>query len=232
MRAQRIFAVYFIYMQHPHFKNELVAIEKGFLAVGCDEVGRGPLAGPVVAAACVLDPESIGKYCSKNKWYARVRDSKMTSEEEREVLLEKILEHTLAHGLGIIWQDQIDKINIHNASLLAMRRAVEDLLSKLAHNTPSRSRRIVIFVDGRFTIPGLPNIEQKSIISGDAQVLSIAAASIIAKVHRDNIMKELHKKFPDYGFSRHKGYGTKQHKLAIKKHGITEVHRKSFMKVL
>ena len=213
-------------MQFPDFKNELKRLAEGFAcAAGCDEVGRAPLAGPVVAAACILDPASIGRYRSKNKWYARVRDSKTTSAEEREILAQKILKHTLAWGVGEVWQAEIDKINIHHASLEAMRRAVENMRENFS------SEKIFLFVDGKFKIPKL-NMTQENIIDGDAKVLSISAASIIAKVHRDGIMKKLHQKFPNYGFATHKGYPTRAHKAAIAKWGIQTVHRKSFIKSL
>ena len=213
-------------MQFPDFKSELECFEKGYsLVLGCDEAGRGPVAGPGVAAACVLNQETIGKYRSKNKWYYRVRDSKTTTPEERKILVKEIFEHTLAYGVGEVWHEEIDKINIHQASLLAMRRAVEDLLQK----AKSVKQKAFLFVDGRFKIPEL-SIEQKSVIDGDAKILSISAASIIAKVHRDNIMKRLDGKFPEYGFINHKGYSTKEHKLALKKFGLSAVHRRSFVK--
>ena len=141
------------------------------------------------------------------------------------ILVKEIFEHTLAYGVGEVWHEEIDKINIHQASLLAMRRAVEDLLQK----AKSVKQKAFLFVDGRFKIPEL-SIEQKSVIDGDAKILSISAASIIAKVHRDNIMKRLDGKFPEYGFINHKGYSTKEHKLALKKFGLSAVHRRSFVK--
>jgi ribonuclease HII len=215
-------------MKFPDFKKESENIAKGYIVAGCDEVGVGPLAGPVVAAACILKPESVGKYRSKNKWYHRVRDSKTTKEEEREILLNKILENCLAYGVGEVWQEDIDAINIHHASLKAMRLAVEDMHAKINAN----GSKIFILIDGRFKIPdvGHLEVEQESVIDGDAMHLSIAAASIIAKVHRDKIMAELHLKFPEYGFINHKGYNTKEHQKAIKKWGISSVHRKSFIK--
>ena len=221
-------------MKFPTFKHELKYLEEGYVFVaGCDEVGRAPLAGPVVAAACILNPKSISGKRTKNKWYFRVRDSKTTSEAEREVLVEKILKNTLAYGIGEVWQKDIDKLNIHNASLLAMRLALQNMIKKMKRNKSSRPRRFVTLVDGRFLIPNLDTklkIEQKFIVKGDSRVLSISAASIIAKVHRDSIMKDLHIKFPKYGFASHKGYPTKKHRDAIKKFGITPFHRKSFLK--
>jgi ribonuclease HII len=211
-------------MRFPDFKNELKYLKKGFdLVAGCDEVGMGPLAGPVVAAACILDPKSIGKYRTRNKWYHRVRDSKTINEGEREVLQKEILKNCLAYGVGEVWQEEIDQLNIHHASLLAMRRAVEGLLEKI------KGEKVFLLVDGRFKIPEIL-VEQKAVIDGDALILSISAASIIAKVHRDKIMHLLHQKFPQYGFKNHKGYSTREHKVALKKWGISQVHRKSFVK--
>ena len=215
-------------MRFPTFQHELEYLEQGYnFVVGCDEVGRGPLAGPVVAAACVLDPVKIGKGRDKNDWHYRVRDSKTINEKEREVLEKKILENSLAYGVGVVSQEEIDALNIHHATLLAMRLAIENLLEKISTQV---SKKILILVDGKFKIPDIA-FEQQSIVSGDAQILSISAASILAKVHRDNIMRDMDAKFPDYGFARHKGYGTKEHLGAIGKLGITPIHRKSFCKL-
>ena len=200
--------------------------------LGCDEAGVGPLAGPVVAAACLLNPRSIGKYRSKNKWYARLRDSKTVSDKEREEILKEILSHAIAWGVGEVWQEDIDKLNIHQASLKAMKGAVENLLSSF----PEPLANILILVDGRFIIPELKpwgqTLDQKCVVAGDAQILSIAAASIIAKVHRDHIMRKLDADFPGYGFAHHKGYGTPLHQEAIRKFGVLPVHRRSFLKNL
>ncbi|HTE48427.1 MAG TPA: ribonuclease HII [Candidatus Paceibacterota bacterium] len=221
-------------MRFPSFSNELKYMNGGYSFVaGCDEVGVSPLAGPVVACACLLDPRSIGKYRSKNKWYYRVRDSKTTNEIEREVLVGQILKNTLAYGVGEVWQEEIDKLNIHKASLKAMRLATEELLAKIAQ-FEIKSHKILLFVDGRFKVPEPEScgieLDQKSVLKGDSSILSISAASIIAKVHRDNIMKEQDSKFPQYSFARHKGYNTKEHQNAILKHGVTELHRRSFFK--
>jgi ribonuclease HII len=210
-------------MRFPSFKNEIECLKEGYhFVIGCDEVGVSPLAGPVVAAACILNPDSIGKYRSKKKWYYRVRDSKTTNEKEREVLVKEILENTLHYGVGVVWPEDIDRLNIHKASLEAMRLATEELLSKAGSR-----KRTIIFLDGRFRIPNL-RIDQRNLIKGDTKILSISAASIIAKVHRDNIMKELDSRFPNYGFAKHKGYGTKEHHDALKKLGMASCHRKSF----
>jgi ribonuclease HII len=218
-------------MRFPHFKNELKYIGEGYdFVAGCDEVGVSPLAGPVVAAACILDPESVGRYRTKSKWYYRVRDSKTTNESERQILLKEILEHTVAYGVGVVWHEEIDALNIHHASLKAMRLANEELLQKIEKikNTDIKSpQKILLFIDGRFKIPNLP-VDQKTVVAGDSEILSISAASIIAKVHRDNIMRELDSKFPEYGFKNHKGYNTREHQEAIKKFGATPFHRRSF----
>ncbi len=214
-------------MRFPDYKNEFACIKNGYdMVAGCDEVGVGPLAGPVVACACILKPESLGKYRSKNKWYSRVRDSKTTTKEEREILLPKILANCRAYGIGVVSEGEIDEINIHNASLKAMRLAVEDLVKKI----DGEFQKLFIFVDGRFKIPEVA-FDQLSVVGGDGSHLSISAASIIAKVHRDGIMCELDKKFPEYGFLRHKGYNTKEHQTAIKKFGVCPMHRKSFVKI-
>ena len=219
-------------MRFPSFKNEQKYINDGYhFIIGCDEVGVSPLAGPVVAAACILNPSSIGKYRTKNKWYYRVRDSKTTNEKERQILVSQILENTLAYGVGVVWQEDIDKLNIHNATLKAMKLAIEQLLQKI---TLKPQNKILVFIDGRFKIPGIVLddifLGQKNVIAGDSIVLSISCASIIAKVHRDNIMKELDLKFPKYGFANHKGYSTKEHQEALKKLGVTKFHRRSFFK--
>src|SRR5438477_2265068 len=119
-------------MKFPSFNNELKCLNEGYEYVaGCDEVGVAPLAGPVVAAACILNKDSIGKYRSRNKWYARVRDSKTTSEEEREILLKEILKNCVAYGVGEVWQEDIDRLNIHHATLLAMQLAILELRRKI-----------------------------------------------------------------------------------------------------
>ena len=222
-------------MQFPHFKNELKCLKEGFsLVAGCDEAGRGPMAGPVVAAACILDPQSIGQKRSRNKWYARVRDSKTIPEEERETLSVKILQNALAYGVGIVSEKEIDVLNIHHASLWAMKLAVENMAKKIRKIKKSKnSGKISLLVDGRFVIPNLSirgvEITQTSIIAGDTLSLSISAASIIAKVERDAIMRKLDARFPEYGWKRNKGYNTREHQRALRKFGLSAVHRKSFV---
>lgn len=218
-------------MRFPTFKFERKYLAQGYdFVVGCDEVGRGPLAGPVVAVACVLDPASIGTRRSKNKWYARIRDSKTVSEKERQILAEKIKAHAPAYGIGVASEGRIDRINIHNASLEAMRLAVINLIRQ----SETSPRKILLLIDGRFVIPKIfidgIEVAQRTVVSGDAHVLSIAAASIVAKVHRDAMMRKFDREYPEYGFGRHKGYGTKEHFKAIRTFGLTSAHRKSFVK--
>jgi ribonuclease HII len=222
-------------MQFPKFKIELEQLAKGYdFIIGCDEVGVGPLAGPVVAAACIVDPKAVSGYRSKSKWYYRVRDSKTTYEHEREELLKNIEEHCVSCAVGEVAPETIDQINIHHATNLAMRIAVENLFAKL-HVKTNEVKRALVLLDGRFVIKNLevkPEFEvtQQAIVDGDASVLSIAAASIIAKVHRDKILLDMDKQYPGYAFAKNKGYNTKVHREAILRNGITAHHRKSFLK--
>ncbi len=178
--------------------------------VGIDEVGRGPLAGPVIAAAVVLG--------DSYSWTG-LQDSKKLTEKRREDLCREIKQHALAWSLGRCESEEIDQYNIFNASLLAMRRAFEALqaMTELA------------LVDGKFS-PEL-TVRSYAIIKGDEHVPAISAASILAKVTRDKEMRELHETYPDYGFAKHKGYPTAFHVNALKKHGPCSQHRKSFKPV-
>ncbi len=180
------------------------------LLAGVDEVGRGPLAGPVVAAAVILDPE---------KSIMGLNDSKKISAKKRESISNEIKANALAWSLGRAEVEEIDEINILQASLLAMKRAVE--LLKISPN--------IVAVDGQYT-PDV-NYEKIAIIKGDSLVPAISAASIIAKVARDNEMIQFEDVYPGYGFSSHKGYPTKKHIEALQKLGITDIHRRSFSPV-
>lgn len=205
-------------MEFPTYKNERQKYHEGFtLVAGCDEVGIGPLAGPVVAATVILDPASIGQQRNKNKWWYRVRDSKTVDEKERAILVNFIKDHCVDFGIGIVSHETIDEINIHQAGLLAMQKSVEELNQQPDH----------LFLDGVHKLKRL-NFAQEPVIGGDAKILSISAASIIAKVARDEILSQLHEQYPEFGFVKHKGYGTKEHKLALRKHGVTPAHRTSF----
>ena len=180
----------------------------GFVHVaGVDEVGRGCLAGPVVAAAVVLDPD---------KHIAGVSDSKVVPAAERERLHDRIIRHAVAWSVAAADSVEIDRINIHQASLRAMQRAVLALAP-----LPD-----IVLVDA-FRVPDLP-MAQRGVPHGDRRCTAIAAASIIAKVTRDRLMMELHGRDPRYGFDRHKGYATRDHLDAVARFGYSEVHRRSF----
>lgn len=179
------------------------------LIAGIDEVGRGPLAGPVVAAAVILP---------KNFFDERINDSKKLSEKKRNELYKIICENAISIGIGIISNKRIDKINIYEATKEAMILAVKNLSFKPDY----------LLIDAMKLELDIPSL---SIIKGDAKSQSIAAASIIAKVTRDNMMYELDKKYPMYDFANNKGYGTKKHIESIKKYGIINEHRKSFKPV-
>lgn len=206
-------------MRFPTYKHEIQKHLEGFeLIAGCDEVGIAPLAGPVVAASVILDPNSIGRQRSKSKWWYRVRDSKTTDEEERSELVIFIKDHCLDFSVGIVSHETIDEINIHQAAMLAMKKSVDGL-----KQIPD-----FLFLDGLHQIKNLL-MPQQAMVAGDAKILSIAAASIVAKVARDKILSELDELYPNYGFVKHKGYPTKMHKQAILKYGVLPVHRRSFI---
>lgn len=194
-----------------NFSYEQYLLGNGFCRVaGSDEVGRGPLAGPVVAASVVLPVK-----CDPVPFI----DSKKLSHSKR-LRLYKLLQDIDADiGVGIVSVKKIDSINILQASLLAMRRSIESLYDQ-------NSNPDFILVDGKFEVP--VTIAQKTLIKGESKSASIAAASIVAKVTRDLLMEELHEKFPVYNFKKHKGYPTKYHRAAIAKHGPCEIHRKTF----
>jgi len=189
---------------------EKEAYAKGFkLVAGVDEAGRGPLAGPVVAAAVIL-PKDI--------FIEGLNDSKKLSPMQRDVLFDIIVEKAVAYGVGIVDEKYIDEVNILNATKKAMETAVNSLLPP-----PELLLIDAVKLDK-------VKVEQLSIIKGDSKSVSIAAASIIAKVTRDRMITEMDSLYPQYGFSRHKGYGTEEHIKAIKKFGICPIHRMSFIK--
>lgn len=208
--------------QHPEgtddlFNNDLVcdpwyfersARKGGRLCIaGLDEAGRGPLAGPVVAAAVVLPPDLL---------IPGLTDSKQVPEQERERLFEVIQAQAVCFGIGIADEGTIDEVNIYQATIIAMERALQALAPQPDY----------LLLDA-ITLPRVP-IPQKPLIKGDCRSHSIAAASILAKVTRDRLMRKLHEKFPLYNFHKHKGYGTKEHLFLLRKHGPCEAHRKSF----
>ncbi len=193
------------------FENALV---KGALGTGCyvvagiDEAGRGPLAGPVAAGACILPADHDILY---------LNDSKKLSAKKRDMLFEQIKAEALAWSVGLVEPARIDEINILQATYEAMRIAISGLQTEPA-----------VLVNDAVTIPGV-GTPQIPVIGGDAKCISIAAASILAKVTRDRIMEEMDVKYPGYGFAKHKGYGTKAHMDAIRELGPCPIHRRSFI---
>lgn len=185
--------------------------EKTGYVCGVDEVGRGPLAGPVVAGAVILPKDCRILY---------INDSKKLSGKKREELYEVIMEQALAVGIGMVSPARIDEINILQATYEAMRQAIQNL-----GVVPD------ILLNDAVRIPQVA-VPQVPIVHGDAKSISIAAASIIAKVTRDRIMVCFDKEMPEYGFAKHKGYGTKEHRAAIEAHGLSPIHRRSFVKKL
>ncbi|MEI6835907.1 MAG: ribonuclease HII [Candidatus Falkowbacteria bacterium] len=186
------------------------------LVAGVDEAGRGPLAGPVVAACVVIGPD----FKIDSDELKLVADSKKLSAKNREKLFSVIKEKALAVEISVISHLVIDKINILQASLLAMKKAVE----------ACKTQPDFVLIDGNIKIPGLLK-KQQAIVSGDAKVFCIAAASIIAKVSRDFLMCEADKKYPNYQFAKHKGYGTKLHLEMLNTYGPCAIHRRSFAPV-
>ena len=197
----------------PDLELEKEALKKGYSFVcGVDEAGRGPLAGPVCAAAVILDPsvELEG-----------VNDSKKLSEKKREALFYVICQKAVAYSIAFAAVEEIEEVNILNATYLAMNRAIEGLSVKADF----------ALIDGN-RAPKDIKIDCQTVVKGDAKSLSIAAASILAKVTRDRLLLEYDEKYPQYNFAKHKGYGTAEHMEAIRKYGVSEVHRPSFLKKL
>lgn len=201
------------------YESELKA--DGFsLVIGIDEAGRGPLAGPVVAAAVALKSASFT---------ATIRDSKKISPLQREKAFHEILDNAY-FGIGIMNESVIDEVNILQATFLAMNSAVRQLLYRLPQpmrDDEGLNKSICLLVDGNSFKTSLP-YKYKTVVDGDALVLSIACASIIAKVFRDRVLAIYDQVYPQYGFKKHKGYPTLEHKEAIQKHGLSSIHRRTF----
>lgn len=233
-------------MQKLTFELENKLIKEGYeVVVGIDEAGRGPLAGPIVACAVGLRNNQLPR-CNNQDLNLRnwelIRDSKTLSYKQREKLFDFIHENFYV-GVGICDHETIDRINILEASFLAMKKAINDLLRKsnfqssisnFQSNTKNQNTKhktqeakYIILLDGNRPIPNFSR-EQRAIVNGDKLIKSISAASIIAKVTRDRIMLEMHEKYPQYDFAKHKGYGTKTHLERLAAHGPCEIHRKSF----
>ncbi len=195
----------------PDFSIETQVKSKGFkLVCGVDEAGRGPLAGPVCAAAVILNEEIEG-----------LNDSKKLSEKKREALFDEIKEKALSYSIAFASVEEIEEHNILNATYLAMNRAIDGLNVKADF----------ALIDGN-RVPAGISVPCETVVKGDAKSCSVAAASILAKVTRDRLMLEEDKKYPEYNFKKHKGYGTKEHTDAILKYGMSPIHRPSFLKKL
>ncbi len=192
------------------FDRAIINKEGLKLLAGVDEAGRGPLAGPVVASAVILNLD---------KKISGLNDSKKLNKNEREELFKSILQHAVDIGIGIVDSQKIDRINILNATKLAMSMAIKEL----------KTQPEMILIDA-INLSSI-KIKQSAIIKGDGKSASIAAASIIAKITRDRIMTAYHEKYPDYGFDKHKGYPTKEHIYKLSIYGYCPIHRKSFRRV-
>jgi len=197
---------------------ERVLWRSGCQVIGVDEAGRGPLAGPVVAAACIL-PEDAA--------LPGVNDSKRLTEKQREACFAPIQEVALGWGVGVVDADRIDEINILRATFEAMARAVEAARAMAAVRL-GRVAEAALLVDGNQRLPQWPGW-QRPVVGGDRKSLSIAAASILAKVTRDRMMVKYDALYPEYGFARNKGYGSKEHLEALERHGPCPLHRRTFI---
>lgn len=196
-------------------RMERVLWRHGYTVVGVDEAGRGPLAGPVVAGACIL-PEGLQ--------LAGIDDSKRLTEKRREAAYERILAAAVGWGVGLVDHQRIDQINIRSATFEAMALAVEEALGRAGE----RCERPCLLVDGNALVPGWTR-DQRWVIGGDRKALSIAAGSILAKVTRDRLMVEYDRVYPGYGFARHKGYAAQEHLAALDRLGPSPIHRITFI---
>lgn len=195
---------------------------EGVIEAGCDEAGRGPLAGSVFAAAVVIDPNLVEKE-EHQEWLAMLNDSKQLTDKQREYLRPLIEQHADAWAVVEVTAEEIDRINILNASIIGMQRALNRLTLRPQH----------IIVDGNKWKPYIPDgevmeIPARTVVKGDGKYLSIAAASVLAKTYRDEYMMKLHQQYPQYHWDTNMGYPTKAHYEAIRQYGITTYHRKTF----
>ncbi len=220
-------------MIQPNLEFEKSAGFPNAPVIGVDEVGRGCLAGPVVVGALIL-PQSALSDLQSLGWVAEIRDSKLLIEATRDRLAPLIRDWAEVWALGVASVEEVDRLNILQAVHLAMGRAVGSVLEQQARKSTGQDSLAMhptaVLVDGN-QIPkcfNSLNVSARAIVKGDAKCLSIAAASILAKVHRDRFMVEQSQTYPGYGFEKHKGYSTKVHQEALLKHGVTPLHRRSF----
>ena len=219
-------------MQLPTFEYEKRIRAAGLFPIGIDEAGRGPLAGPVVACAALYKKLDNGEgfdILTDDKRWSLVRDSKKLSEKQRETAFEFVKEEFHV-GIGIIGPETIDRVNILEATFLAMKAAVSELRKVVRSVEGVKDESMFLLIDGNQMIPNL-SVQQEPVVKGDSLVRSIAAASIVAKVTRDQIIVAADALFPGYGLALHKGYGTMQHMAALRKLGPSPIHRMSFRPV-
>lgn len=214
-------------MQTADFSRESTMAVGGYIPIGIDEAGRGPLAGPVVAAAVLFKSSDFKIPEGKEKEFQLIRDSKKLSEKQRGTAFALVQEYFYV-GIGTVSAETIDRVNILQATFLAMKSALSEL--ERVAGLRSRESSLILLIDGNQELPNL-SLRQETVIEGDGKVKSIAAASIIAKVTRDRIIVLADREYPGYGFARHKGYGTREHMDALRKYGPTAIHRKSFRPV-
>jgi ribonuclease HII len=214
-------------MQLPTFEREQSLVATGCVPIGIDEAGRGPLAGPVVAAAVLFRGRDFRVPEGREQEFILIRDSKKLSEKQRETAF-AIVQEFFHVGVGTISPETIDRVNILEATFLAMKSALSEL--ERVAGVRGKESSLVLLVDGNQAIPNI-SLQQEAVVDGDALVCSIAAASIIAKVTRDRLIILADHEYPAYGFARHKGYGTREHMDALRKYGPCPIHRKSFRPV-
>jgi len=206
----------------PTLKIEKDLWNKGFIVVGIDEVGRGCFAGPLVVGGVILHPD-LNKLQLEKLQNLGINDSKKLSSNKRELLNKSIQEFTFYLDLQYISVGIINEIGIGKATTLGFEKIAKKVFEKIGNKN-------IFFITDAFSIPSVEKSKQLNIIRGDSASISIAAASIIAKVHRDNYMVKLSEEYPEYGFEKHKGYGTLLHRNAIIKHGLSSLHRPEFCK--
>ncbi len=205
-QLEKIEQLYHKYIQMNQYEKQVLDLNKDAVICGIDEVGRGPLAGPVVASAVILE---------QDHQYLGITDSKALSQTKRSYFEQEIYNRARAVGIGIATVEEIDELNIYEATKVAMQRAIDQLSVKPDH----------LLIDAMKLDNGIP---QTSIIKGDLNSVSIAAASVIAKEYRDKLMSQYHTEYPGYDFDKNKGYGTKTHLEGLENYGITPIHRKTF----
>jgi len=217
-------------MNRPSIKEEIALWKKGYdFVIGVDEVGRGAFAGPVVAGAVLFERKNSHKSIT-SLLQKGINDSKLLTSQKREILSRMIKKSAAFYSIAAVNVGKINKRGIKSATEAAFRKAITKIITNIQKRSNLSSNRFYLLADG-FHIKyirklGLKN--QKAIIKGDRKSVSIAAASIIAKVYRDKLMEKLDKKYPGYGFARNKGYGTRYHREALKKYGLSKIHRSSF----